>query len=209
MTSIPTNTEMYCRMVQEFNVTYDIVSYRFFSNVAGNTLKLRATLIDEEHKEYIKAIEDNNKLEMLDGLCDLAYVIAGTMMIFGMWPTPYTSSGKEHPIVSLEPDISFLIDELNKDVPCNKITYAELNRLLIKVDNIGCGNFNMLEAFTAVHQNNMNKVWTLDEIEALSQDRNHYSIKHIKDKFIVKRADGKILKPPGHVKPNLSSFLHK
>ncbi|HNQ20196.1 MAG TPA: nucleoside triphosphate pyrophosphohydrolase family protein [Bacteroidales bacterium] len=45
---------------------------------------LRISLIQEELDELKEAIENNDKKEALDALCDLQYVVSGSVLEFGM-----------------------------------------------------------------------------------------------------------------------------
>ena len=43
-------------------------------------MKLRERLFDEELKEYNDAEKNNNKVEMLDAVCDMCYILIGTLL---------------------------------------------------------------------------------------------------------------------------------
>ena len=45
---------------------------------------LRVNLLQEELNELKEAIEANDKVEILDALCDLQYVLSGAILEFGM-----------------------------------------------------------------------------------------------------------------------------
>jgi predicted HAD superfamily Cof-like phosphohydrolase len=45
---------------------------------------LRLKLIEEEFKELTKAISEQNMTEIIDGVCDLLYVVYGMMHVFGL-----------------------------------------------------------------------------------------------------------------------------
>jgi len=47
-------------------------------------VKLRMSLIDEEHKETIEATQNNDLIEVIDGLTDLLYVTYGTLSSYGV-----------------------------------------------------------------------------------------------------------------------------
>jgi predicted HAD superfamily Cof-like phosphohydrolase len=53
-------------------------------NVDDNTTSLRYYLLSEENKEYMVAAIQKNKVEILDSLIDLAYVLFGTVNAHGM-----------------------------------------------------------------------------------------------------------------------------
>lgn len=43
-------------------------------------MKLRERLFDEELKEYNDAEKNNDKEEMLDAVCDMCYILVGTLL---------------------------------------------------------------------------------------------------------------------------------
>jgi len=45
---------------------------------------LRVSLLAEELKELVQAIEDNDLVEVADALCDLQYVLSGAILEFGL-----------------------------------------------------------------------------------------------------------------------------
>lgn len=46
--------------------------------------ELRVSLLAEELKELVQAIEDNDLVEVADALCDLQYVLSGAILEFGL-----------------------------------------------------------------------------------------------------------------------------
>lgn len=68
--------------------------HRKGSQVIGKTItirdkELRMKLIKEEAKELLDAIEVDDIIEMIDGACDLIYVVMGTMVSAGIDLQPY------------------------------------------------------------------------------------------------------------------------
>jgi len=194
-----TNTETYFYLVKEFMKAFDQRCYRFTSDVPDKTLKLRADLIDEEDKEYDEARNKGDKIGILDALCDLAYVTAGTMITCGLMPIPYSAKTNKT-LVSMDPEASYTIEECRLGIPCHKRMYRYSNRLLAKIDDLGYA-MNLIEAFKVVHENNMSKLWTArpDDKELIVIPKGQ--------KFLVKNKNGKVVKPPCHVPPDLSRFI--
>lgn len=54
------------------------------SNVEDSTSSLRYNLMSEENREYLVACLQNNKVEILDALIDMSYVLFGTIASHGM-----------------------------------------------------------------------------------------------------------------------------
>lgn len=58
-------------------VQFDIFNFK-------KVVDLRLKLIEEEFKELTKAINEQNMVEIIDGICDLLYVVYGMMHVFGL-----------------------------------------------------------------------------------------------------------------------------
>lgn len=54
------------------------------SNVEDSTSSLRYNLMSEENMEYLVACLQNNKVEILDALIDMSYILFGTIASHGM-----------------------------------------------------------------------------------------------------------------------------
>lgn len=54
------------------------------SNVEDKTASLRYNLMSEENREYFVACLQDNKVEILDALIDMAYILFGTVASHGM-----------------------------------------------------------------------------------------------------------------------------
>ena len=47
-------------------------------------MNLRFSLMDEENKEYLDAIKNNDMIEVADALGDMLYILCGTIITHGM-----------------------------------------------------------------------------------------------------------------------------
>ena len=67
------------KLVKEF---YIIFGQREFleKEMTDKRMKLREKLFEEELKEYEVAEKNNNKVEMLDAVCDMYYIYIGTLL---------------------------------------------------------------------------------------------------------------------------------
>lgn len=65
--------------------------------------------------------------------------------------------------------------------------------------------FDVEPFFDLVHENNMKKTWTTDELTKMPSGAVAYQ--HSNGRFVV-LLDGKLIKPPGHTPPDVSSLLH-
>lgn len=70
--------------VKEFNKAFNIESSMFPSLVDGNTYKLREKLMKEENDEYLEACESKDLIGVLDAICDMQYILLGTIITHGL-----------------------------------------------------------------------------------------------------------------------------
>ena len=75
---------------------------------------LRIKLLQEELNEFCSACDDDNHIEMADGLADMAVIIAGTMVAYGIAPegrfdSPYPDGMKPLLDASLRPDYTVIL----------------------------------------------------------------------------------------------------
>ena len=71
-------------MVSKFMIACDQEVKNKASNVEDKTASLRYNLMSEENKEYFVACLQDNKVEILDALIDMAYILFGTVASHGM-----------------------------------------------------------------------------------------------------------------------------
>lgn len=195
----------YLEKVQEFHTQFNVFRHKFVEDVQNSTALNRAAFISEEFREYHNA-PDNT--ERLDALCDLMYVVVGTMDVLHLFPTPV------HPVPTMESAIGNLLIELNKSTLCRN----GLNRTLAESQTTIETRGNILGAFTKafdeVHRTNMAKAWTGEQVAANIEPIYMFNGVEVNIdvcdlKCIVTRRDNnKIIKPPGWAKPNLSQFLN-
>ncbi len=73
-----------CDKLVEFNKAFEI-NYSDEPIIGSSDLaELRIRLLEEEVKEYAEAVRDNDIVEILDALGDIAYILAGTILNHGM-----------------------------------------------------------------------------------------------------------------------------
>ena len=54
------------------------------TEIDESTMNLRFSLMDEENKEYLDAIKNNDMIEVADALGDMLYILCGTIITHGM-----------------------------------------------------------------------------------------------------------------------------
>ena len=70
--------------VAEFHKTFNAPILEKPTIPSKERCELRVSLLQEELNELKQAIEDNNIVEIADGLCDLQYVLSGAVLEFGL-----------------------------------------------------------------------------------------------------------------------------
>lgn len=74
----------YIKMVEEFHKTFGAPVLETPQIPSKERCDLRINLMQEELNEIKEAIENNDFVEISDGLCDLMYVLVGSILEFGM-----------------------------------------------------------------------------------------------------------------------------
>lgn len=70
--------------VREFHACYEAGDLPSPGIPGPKRTMFRFELINEELHEYDAAVQNGDKAEVLDALCDLAYVVMGTVLAHGM-----------------------------------------------------------------------------------------------------------------------------
>lgn len=157
----------------------------------------RMSLINEEKKELIQAIKDNDEVSIMDGLCDLMYVGLGSYVKFNvdMWSITISALQKVT-LLYIDSHVECVID-------------------LIKNES------NFMLAFAEVHRSNMSKACTtIDEAHATIAQEKYKNCKFrfqpIDDKYLLfldedcpelELKKGKLIKSIGYSKANLLPFI--
>ena len=74
----------YLQSVSEFHETFKAPILETPQIPSKERCELRVSLLQEELNELKQAIEDNDLVEISDGLCDLMYVLCGSILEFGL-----------------------------------------------------------------------------------------------------------------------------
>lgn len=119
-------------MVKEFYVAFNQEKYINNKDITQDRLDLREKLLFEEINEYIRAFNRFDKVEMLDGLCDVIYIGVGTYLeLYGYDETLYIFGNPYNRLLQL---VGYLFELLN------------INRVIF------------YRAFEEVHKSNMSKL---------------------------------------------------
>ena len=74
----------YLKKVTEFHKTFEAPVLDTPQIPSEERCQLRVSLIQEELDELKQAIKDGDLIEIADALCDIQYVLSGTVLEFGM-----------------------------------------------------------------------------------------------------------------------------
>lgn len=74
----------YIKMVEDFHKTFNAPVLKTPQIPSKERCDLRINLMQEELNEIKEAIENNDFVEISDGLCDLMYVLVGSILEFGL-----------------------------------------------------------------------------------------------------------------------------
>lgn len=70
--------------VKEFNKAFNIESSMFPSLVNYSIYNLRHDLMAEENLEYLDACQSKDLIGVLDAICDMQYILLGTIITHGL-----------------------------------------------------------------------------------------------------------------------------
>lgn len=196
----------------------------------AKTLQLRKNLTLEECQETLTAINNDDNLELADGIADLIYVLAGNLVSFSNFDfnaedfskndsqsTPNTTKETTKKIIAkLLLNINRKFEQLNLNDNTKDqiftISCDFLKKIFLILDSI---NYPLLASVEEVHRSNMTKLWPLEDKRCLAllsqskEDSKKVAFRHSKDrnhKVCYRISDGKAVKPPNFSKPNLIYF---
>lgn len=120
------------KLVKEFYIAFGQQEF-LEKEMTKERMELRERLFDEELKEYNDAEKNNDKVEMLDAVCDMCYILVGTLLEM--------HKGNVDAVTDV---IYFEEDDKSKFI-FGKVFKNEFNDIFVK-------------AFEEVHRSNMSKL---------------------------------------------------
>lgn len=188
-------------LVAEFHRIFRVFELEEPGIPPAQSCYIRMQLIDGEKSELAQALAAQDQVGVLDALCDLQYVIDGTLLVFG--------------IRSIQP---FLIPEYNcidgwKNFEDSIVPVCELSRNFAKfIFNLAQKNVSSIGFYLQQMENNMFFAWrqlgfqdvkwaAFTEVHASNMSKLDASGQPIVS------PSGKVLKGPNFFAPNLAQFL--
>lgn len=175
-------------------------------------IEQRYSLLNEEFKEFLKAIKENDTVELLDSLCDMKYIVLGTFHLLNQdAKTIDCIMPIEHVI-----ELSKTKHSLNYYLmlQCRILSWIENKAIELGFEKV------FKEAFKRVHESNMSKFCAnLDTVHrTISQpqykDINTMNYVQRGDKYYVTigknnldLAEGKLIKSIDYKKVDLSDLI--
>lgn len=188
--------------VQEFHEAFGHLVFHDPAIPPEEIIFLRRSLIREEIEETVHSMEKGSTVGIVDGVCDILYVVAGTSLCFGVplnEPDDIDSNGlSEFPTLSMIHtliSVGLIVDkaivdfhrEGYKDHLSLKVALDLLTFVSIQItSSLG---LEIKELFDEVHRSNMDKLGP--------------------DGKPIYREDKKVLKPEGWEPPNLIPIIEK
>ncbi len=184
----------YYAMVTDFHHKFAVKGYNRLHDLPEEAAKLRVKLIQEEYEELKTA---KTAVDELDAICDLMYVVLGTGVTVNS-PIPLDPAFDMHRDFA----ITDLCSNLRSVVPCQTRFGLATKGAMANLWLLGRSkNYDVHSAFFAVHKNNMDKLWTEKPADPT------LIVTKVHDRFLVRRPDGKVLKPANHTKVDLSKYV--
>lgn len=127
------------------------------TELTPDRIKLRMDLINEEIQELLDAIFSNDRLEVLDAITDIKYVLLGKLIEEGVFDNEDSERKEMKRLFSHSNeysklrDLDIMLSMIGSNV-CYSSTYVDLIGYLF-----GFTQDQMDEAFKRVHENNMSK----------------------------------------------------
>lgn len=188
-------------MVGIFNITFQLPVARTWedSSLAGR--QLYANLIQEEFDEFVNA---TTKIDRLDAICDLQYVGLGAMIATGLRTNQLELNAFQKPLAAVSGNA---IVQLRNS--CLSGCMLELPALALTLFRAGPAfATDYPAAFRTVHENNMTKRWTKQEVGALDPAEFKVTPIPVSSKYLVHRkSDGKLVKPPSFTAVDLTPYV--
>lgn len=194
--------------VREFHETYScfINETEGLKNVDKKLALQRFNLITEELHELVNAWVMEDRVEILDALTDLEYVLDGTFLTFG---TEFDTSHPEYEKVK-----NVVLDELpihmNEEISLpffmNMSVYGMLDYYLAgEYEDVALTLMSMRVLVDVMFD--VTGLEAVREAAAIEVHKSNMSKLGEDGKPIVRESDGKILKGPDYFQPNLGQFI--
>jgi predicted HAD superfamily Cof-like phosphohydrolase len=190
--------------VAEFHRAFGLPLFEEQTPADAKLSELRIRLLKEEYDELKKAVEEKDLVEIADALADMTYIICGTAHSYGItlnngWEPEYYDFEQAPPEA-----IDEYPDEMNMHLVVLELLYEAYERYEKHhhYEGIQQSMFSMMMEIAALAylcQIPFKKVF--DEVHASNMT------KLMPDGSVLRREDGKVIKPPHFRKPDLRAVI--
>lgn len=185
--------------VAEFHTAFDLSHPDKPTLLSCSERELRKRLLIEEVQELIAELRTGKRSTTAKELADVCYILAGTAVAYGIAPnrpfaSPFTNCGQMEVFIHTPLDRiinAYLRDYLRaEDTDDLDAIWTSINFMLWAMFGFALQLDIPLNAvFAEVHRSNMSKI--------------------LPDGSILRRADGKVLKPPTYCSPDIETILRE
>lgn len=163
----------YQNLVKEFHQAAGQPVAEKITTLHPDRLKLRLALIAEEAKELEEAVFSSDRVETLDALCDLQYVVCGKAVEEGVTMADQndidTTTSKSISKMDKFQAIDIIIKTVNSKISSS----YNAHKIVYLASLFGFNERVFFEAFKAVHESNMRK-FCRSEAEADETVKNYF-----------------------------------
>lgn len=196
----------YLSLIYEFRTAFGQSIVKSWADRDDVACRLQAKLIAEESAEYNAA---KDRISILDGLGDTAYVVFGASAACGITPQEYGGRYQQrnpNVKVPISDVTNGLIEALNNSAkPCYTAHWKFLSQCYWRLELAAMvQGVDLWELFSEIHSSNMTKFWTAGEMVRAPLD--YTTMTNDGKLWIVKNKDGKIVKSPSYRPANLENF---
>lgn len=185
--------------VRDFHIAFGILVTNTPSLPDDATRNLRRALLSEEVKEYQVGEKENDIIEIADALADIAYIICGTVVSYGLFPLYENSILFNFQAKPEFPENEKRIirhDEIVKYH--NAYELAEINNDLGAISTSLQGLMDAVFACAYIYGIPLPKVFS--EVHKTNMAK-------LVNGVVLRKPNGKVAKPEGWKKPDIKNIL--
>lgn len=175
--------------VSMFQKTYGFKRFKKRNNISKTKI-FRWSLFSEEFKELLKAIKENDKIEIADGYADCYYVLLGTLWTFKNEPKTFKEI--ELKLNELEEEILSIYSEEQFIEIFNEVHRSNMSKSCSTIDEVYA---------TMAQEKYKNIKYTFNIVNG------KYNIIVDEDFPQMDLMKGKLLKSINYSKPNLEPYI--
>lgn len=196
---------IYQKYIEEFRTIFNQHVAKDYEDRDKDGMKLQAKLILEEFNEYVLA---KSRVETIDAVGDLLYVVLGGCSACGIYPEEYRGNelpGNTATKLSLADEVKLVVNALIKEDPLLRFF---INKIYWRLNMIArIMGFDLMAVFEDIHFSNLTKLWEPDDLEKVPINYTYEQAKGDRQgNYIVRNDIGKVVKAPTYRPVDLSGY---